>query len=242
MNDFYARHLALKGFGDREQSNLSDSTVMLVGCGGLGNLAAMYLCTAGIGKLIVNDFDTVDESNLQRQILFRRTDIGKNKAEVARDRLSDMNPDCSVTVIDKRLSQDELIDVSKNVDVILDCTDNFASRLSINKASQTNKIPLVSGAAIRFEGQLNVFDPNISDSPCYQCIHQGSDETLEDCAGNGILAPVTGVIASCMAVEALKLLTGIGESIVGRLQLYDARTASWREIRVKKDVECAGCN
>ncbi|MBT8142776.1 MAG: HesA/MoeB/ThiF family protein [Gammaproteobacteria bacterium] len=239
--NYYARHLSLKEFGESEQARIQSAKVLIVGCGGLGNLAAMYLTTAGVGKLCINDFDSVDESNLQRQILFRTSDIGHNKAAIAQQKLADMNPDCELTFIDKRLSLEALLELTQDTDLILDCTDNFASRLNINHASQKNNIALISGAAIRFEGQLSVFDPAVEDSPCYQCLHQNAEAGLEDCAGNGILAPVTGIIASSMAVEAIKHLSSIGQTLVGRLQLYDARHAHWREIKIRKDPDCACC-
>lgn len=242
MNPLYSRHYALADFADTQQNALAQAKVLIVGCGGLGNLVAMYLCTAGVGRLVINDFDTVDITNLQRQILFQAQDIAKNKSIVAKEKLSQLNPACQVECITQRLSAEELITATKDCDLIIDCSDNFATRLNINLAAIKNKVSLVSGAAIRYEGQLSVYSPQLNESPCYQCLHQEENETLEDCQGNGILAPVTGVIASSMATEAIKLITKIGQSQVGRLQLYDARYATWREVKITKDPNCKACS
>ena len=241
MNPLYTRHFALKEFDEQEQDFLKNSTVMIIGCGGLGNLCSMYLATAGIGKLIVNDFDNVDVTNLQRQILYSKADIGQNKAQVTKQKLLELNPECKVHVIAERLNIDELLNVSKGVDLIIDCTDNFASRININLVSLKNKIPLLSGAAIRFEGQVIFFNPNDELSPCYQCFNNNQDETIENCSGNGIFAPVTGVIAATMATECLKFLTKITAIEFGRLQLYDARASKWQIVKLSKEPECPAC-
>ena len=242
MNPLYSRHYSLKEFNAPEQQALQNASVLIVGCGGLGNLAAMYLTTAGIGRLVVNDFDTVDQTNLQRQLLFQGSDVGKNKALIAKEKLSQLNADCTLEAIVDRLNLNELIDLCKGFTAILDCSDNFGTRLNLNQVSVSNRIPLISGAAIRFEGQLSVFDPRDKSSPCYQCFHQDGNEDAEDCEGNGILAPVTGVIASSMAVECIKLITEIGENVLGRLQLYDAKHAQWRDLKLSKDPNCTVCS
>lgn len=241
MNPLYTRHFALKEFDQKQQDILASSTVGIIGCGGLGNLTTMYLTTAGIGKLIINDFDSVDITNLQRQILFKSTDIGKNKALIAKQHLKLINPETNIETIEHRLSPTELQTSFKNCSLIIDCSDNFATRYSVNEVSQKLKIPLLTGAAIRFQGQLSIFNPNIDDSPCYQCLYPDQDESIEDCEGNGILAPVTGVIASQLAVEAIKYLSQIGTTPVGRLLLYDAKNSNWREIKIAKRLDCPIC-
>lgn len=241
MKPYYSRHFSLDGFSAESQDSLENSRVLIVGCGGLGNLTAMYCCTAGIGQLLINDFDSVDESNLQRQLLFAHADIGKNKAQVACDKLSVLNPDCEITAQDQRLSKNELLEICKDITLIIDCTDNFATRYLLNEVSYENKTALLSGAAIRLQGQISLFNPNSDAYACYECLFPEHDESTEDCEGNGILAPVTGVIASSMAVEAIKFITGIGESLSGRLQLYDANNSEWREIKFRQKPDCPTC-
>jgi len=241
MNPLYTRHFSLDEFSATEQARLFKSSELIVGLGGLGHLAATYLSTAGVGRLLLNDFDKVDATNLQRQFLYTQNDIGVNKATSACTKLAQLNADVQLDVLDKRLSQDELVSFSKNIDLILDCSDNFGTRFSINRAAVHNHIPLVSGAAIRFEGQITTFKTD-ADLPCYQCLFEENGERAESCAGNGILAPVTGVIASAMAVEALKILTHIGSPLLGRLQLYNGKTSSWKEVQYTKDPNCEVCS
>ena len=241
MNPLYTRHFALKEFAEQEQALLNKSTVMIIGCGGLGNLSSMYLATAGIGNLIVIDFDKVDITNLQRQLLYQKDDIGKNKALVTKEKLLRLNSDCKVQAITERLNINDLIVACKNVDLLIDCTDNFASRLNINLAANTNKKPLLSGAAIRFEGQIVFFNPMDEHSPCYQCFNNNENESIENCSGNGVLAPVTGVIASTLAVESIKFLTKIKKIDFGVLQLYDARHSSWTKVKLNKESLCPVC-
>jgi len=240
MNPLYTRHFALDEFSAKEQEKLKQASVLIVGCGGLGHLTATYLTTAGVGQLYLNDFDTVDESNLQRQFLYTKEDIGLNKATCAAKKLSQLNLDVHYDIIEERLNESELNNLVEKVDLILDCSDNFGTRFTVNRVAVKQNKPLVSGAAIRFEGQITSFNANQA-NPCYQCLFQESQELAEDCAGNGIFAPVTGVIASAMSVEALKFLTDIGTPLIGQLQLYEAKLSQWRTVTYRKDVHCEVC-
>lgn len=237
----YSRHLALPEFGAPAQQKLGQASVLVVGLGGLGSPAALYLAAAGVGRLLLNDFDKVDRSNLQRQILYRESDVGAPKTRAATVALSGINPGPVLEQLDGRLDEAALAQVIGRCDLVLDGSDNFGTRFAVNKACVAAKKPLVSGAAIRYEGQLAVFDSRDAASPCYACLYQEMGEELEDCRRNGILAPVTGVIGGLMAVEALKLLTGVGQASTGRLMRYDALTADIRYSTVKKDPACPVC-
>jgi adenylyltransferase/sulfurtransferase len=237
----YARHLALAGFSDEAQARLASATALVVGAGGLGSPALLYLAAAGIGRLVVSDFDTVDVTNLQRQILFAEEDIGRGKAEAAARRLHALNPETRVTPVQERLLGDELGDAVASASLVLDCSDNFGTRFAINAACVAARVPLVSGAAIRYEGQLAVFRNDVDGAPCYRCLWEDEAEGLENCRGNGILGPVTGVIGSAMAVEALKLVTGCAPVADSRLMLYDAQEASWRTLSIERDPACPVC-
>jgi molybdopterin-synthase adenylyltransferase len=239
--DRYARHLALAGFGPAEQARLRDATALVIGAGGLGSPALLYLAAAGIGRITVSDFDTVDETNLQRQVLFTTEDIGRLKAEAAAARLNALNPDTGVEAVAERLVGDALAMAVARADVVLDCCDNFGTRFALNAACVAAGKPLVSGAAIRFEGQLAVFRSDLHGGPCYRCLWEEDAEGLEDCRGNGIFGPVTGVVGSMMAVEALKIASDCAPSADGRLMLYDAREGSWRSLRLERDPECPVC-
>ena len=240
--DRYARHLALAGFGAAEQARLRDATALVIGAGGLGSPALLYLAAAGIGRLAVSDFDTVDVTNLQRQVLFTTDDIGRPKSEAAGLRLAALNPDTQVEPIPARLTGDALAMTVARADVVLDCCDNFATRFALNAACVAAGKPLVSGAAIRFEGQLAVFRADRGGGPCYRCLWEEDAEGLEDCRGNGVLGPVTGVVGSMMAVEALKIASGCAPSADGKLMLYDAREGSWRSLRIERDPACPVCS
>jgi molybdopterin-synthase adenylyltransferase len=240
--DRYARHLALAGFGAVEQARMRAASALVIGAGGLGSPALLYLAAAGIGRLTVSDFDSVDVTNLQRQVLFATADIGRPKAEAAADRLAALNPDTEVVAVSARLSGDALAAAVADADVVLDCCDNFGTRFAVNAACVAARRPLVSGAAIRYEGQLAVFRADRDDAPCYRCLWEEEAEGLENCRGNGILGPVTGVIGSMMAVEALKIASGCAPSADGRLMLYDAREGSWRSLRLERDPACPVCS
>ena len=212
---------------------------MIVGAGGLGCPAALYLAAAGVGRLTLVDSDKVDLTNLQRQILYRADSVGAVKVDAARSALHSVNPDVTIVAVHKRLEDFSAV---AGADVILDCTDNFATRHAINRACVQHRKPLVSGAAIRFDAQLMVFDLRKPASACYACLFPEDAQVEEvQCATMGVFAPLTGVIGAMQAMEALKLVAGIGESLDGRLLILDARTAEWRTVRVKKDPACAVC-
>ncbi len=235
-----ARHIALPQVGEDGQARIESATVLLIGLGGIGCASASYLASSGIGQLLLCDFDTVDPTNLGRQTLYSPDDIGQLKAHRAVSRLAQMNPDVRLVEIPDRLSSGALQEALGQSDVVLDGCDNFATRFQINDACVKNSRPLVSGSAIRFEGQLAVFGPDYTQSPCYRCLYQESDESLDNCAGNGVLAPVPGVIGTLMAVEALKIAAGITVE-TGKLSLYDAIASEWRKVGIKKRQDCPVC-
>ena len=237
----YSRHLLLDEFGVSEQLALADSRVLVVGAGGLGCPMAMYLASAGVGHIIINDFDQVELSNLQRQVAHTQADIGKNKADSLCESLLAINPTITVTAIRDRLELRGLIDLISSVDLVLVGTDTFSSRYLINQACVQTRTPQISAAAIGFEGQLMVLDARQADSPCYQCLYP---HLLEEnsCAQSGVFAPLVGVMGTMQALQALKLLTNISEVGVGQLQLFDARTASWRTMVLAKDLDCDCCS
>lgn len=236
----YARHIALKQIGGTGQDAIGNSTALIIGLGGLGCPAASYLACAGIGQLLLCDFDTVDETNLGRQTLYGPQDAGQLKAVRAASRLASMNPDVRLTEIPDRLSNDALIEAVSMADIVLDCCDNFATRFQINDAAVASGKTLVSGAAIRLEGQLAVFGPDYKKSPCYRCLYEEADESLDSCAGNGVLGPVPGVIGTLMAVEALKAMTGLNVE-TGVLSIYDAATTDWSKVKIRRRRKCPGC-
>ncbi len=235
-----ARHIALPQIGEDGQAQIESATVLIIGLGGIGCASASYLACSGVGHLLLCDFDTVDATNLGRQTLYGPDDVGQLKAHRAASRLAAMNPDVRLTEIAERLSNDALQEAVSQADVILDGCDNFATRFQVNDACVTDNRPLVSGSAIRFEGQLAVFGPNYTDSPCYRCLYKESDESLDDCAGNGVLAPVPGVVGTMMAVEALKIIAGVPVES-GKLNLYDAVASEWRKVGIRKGKNCPGC-
>lgn len=237
----YSRHLALPDFGMAAQEKLSQATVLLVGLGGLGSPAALYLAAAGVGGLMLNDFDRVDASNLQRQILYGDSDVGKDKTEAAAVAVLALNPGCRVEKLEGRLDAVALAGAVARSDLVLDGSDNFGTRFAVNAACVAAKKPLVSGAALRYEGQLAVFDVRDAASPCYACLYEEGGEELENCRQNGVLAPLTGVIGSLMAVEAVKLLTGVGRPLTGQLLRYDAHSGETRHTSVRRDPSCAVC-
>ena len=237
-----ARHIALPQIGVEGQQRITSSTALLIGIGGIGCATASYLASSGVGHLILCDFDTVDETNLGRQILYGPADIGELKANRAVAKLAAMNPDVRLSGITDRLSDHALTEAVQQADVVLDGCDNFATRFQVNDACVQNNRCLISGAAIRFEGQVAVFGPDYSNSPCYRCLYQEADESLDNCAGNGVLAPVPGVIGTMMAVEAIKRIAGVSESESGKLNLYDALPGVWQQIEIKKRSDCPVCN
>jgi adenylyltransferase/sulfurtransferase len=235
-----ARHIALSQIGEEGQNKIESTTVLIIGLGGIGCASASYLASSGIGQLLLCDFDTVDVTNLGRQTLYGPEDVGQLKAHRAASRLAAMNPDVQLTEIPERLSDDALQEAVNQAAVVLDGCDNFSTRFQVNDACVTNNRSLVSGSAIRFEGQLAVFGPDYTTSPCYRCLYKESDESLDDCAGNGVFAPVPGVIGTMMAVEALKISAGVPVDS-GKLSLYDAVASEWSKIGIRKRKHCAGC-
>jgi adenylyltransferase/sulfurtransferase len=237
----YSRHILLPQIDFEGQQKLLDSHVMIVGLGGLGSPVAMYLAASGVGKLTLVDDDDVELSNLQRQVLFTEKDVGSAKVETARTRLTAMNEAVDIQTIRSRLSEKEMISVLSEVDVLVDCTDNFAARFLLNRASQATKTPLVSGAAIRFEGQVTVYDPRSGHHPCYRCLYEESGELEESCSESGILSPLLAMIGGVQAAETLKLIINVGDSLAGRLLILDALSMQWREIKMKSNPHCPVC-
>ena len=232
--------MALAQVGAQGQERIAAASALVVGVGGLGCAAATYLASAGVGDLSLVDFDTVDATNLGRQVLFGPGDIGTAKAAVAADKLAQQNPAIRIRAITDRLDDSALQSAVANTDVVLDCTDNFATRFQVSDACVESGRCLVSGSAIRFEGQLAVFGPDYTASPCYRCLYSEADESLLDCAGNGVFAPVPGVIGTMMAVEALKFLAGI-DSPRGMLSLYEGDSGRFHSVKIPRRPECPAC-
>lgn len=236
----YSRQIMLPTVGIEGQERLLGARILIMGLGGLGSPAAMYLAAAGVGTLVLVDFDRVDLTNLQRQIVHTTERIGELKVESARASLQALNPECRVEIIARQLDEAELKQQVAGVDLVLDGTDNFATRFAINKACHETGTPLVSGAAIRMEGQISVFTGEPG-GPCYHCLYPDQGEMDETCSANGVLAPLVGVIGSLQAVEAIKQLTGAGTTLHGRLLLLDALEMEWRTLRLTPDPACPVC-
>ena len=238
----YSRHILLPQIDVDGQERLLAARVLIVGAGGLGSPAALYLAAAGVGTLVLADSDTVDATNLQRQILHRESTLGQSKAKSGRQHLHELNPGCRVIPCLERLAGARLTEEVAAADVVLDCSDNFATRHAINRACVQHRTPLVSGAAIRFDGQIAVFDTRQSTAPCYHCLFPEAQDVEEiRCAVMGVFAPLTGIIGTMQAAEALKLLIGCGTPLTGRLLLLDALDMEWRSIRVPRDPACTVC-
>ncbi|WP_312481963.1 molybdopterin-synthase adenylyltransferase MoeB [Stutzerimonas nitrititolerans] len=237
----YSRQILLKQIDIDGQLKLKQSRVLIVGLGGLGSPVALYLAAAGVGELHLADFDTVDATNLHRQILHDTTSVGRTKVDSAIERLEALNPLVKVVPLRTALDAGSLGSAVAAVDLVLDCTDNFAIREAVNGACVAAGKPLVSGAAIRLEGQLSVFDPRVASSPCYHCLYGHGSEAELTCSEAGVAGPLVGLVGSLQALEALKLLAGFGEPLVGRLLLIDALTSRFRELKVKRDPACAVC-
>jgi len=223
------------------QQRLIDATVLIVGMGGLGCPAAMYLAAAGVGHLIIADDDVVEITNLQRQIAHSQARIGEAKVISAQQTLLGLNPDLKITALQKRLEGAALSEAVQAADLVVDACDNFSTRFAINRSCIEHGKPLVSGAAIRMEGQIAVFDSRIAESPCYQCLYSEGDDEDASCSQNGVMAPLVGIIGAVQAMEAIKLLCGIGKSLTGRLLLLDATSLEWREMRLPRDASCKAC-
>ncbi len=239
----YSRHILLREIDIEGQEKILAGHVLIVGAGGLGSPAAIYLASAGVGRLTICDGDEVDMTNLQRQILHRETRLGMNKAASAGIELAAVNPNCDVRAVEKRLGAEEFERFVAEADVVLDTSDNFATRHAVNRACVKAGKPLVSGAAIRFAGQISVFDPRQPSSPCYACfLPEETDTEEERCAAMGVLAPLTGTIGSMQATEALHLLVFGDSELTGRMLLYDGLSAEWQSVPVPKNPSCAICS
>lgn len=237
----YSRHILLPECGMEGQERLRQSRVLIIGLGGLGSAAALYLAAAGVGRLTLVDDDAVDLSNLQRQIIHRTADLGRLKVESACDNLLALNPLIAVVTIAKKLDDAELRDQVKQADVVVDASDNLSTRLAINAACINSRMPLVMGAAIRLEGQVLVWRPG-GEGACYRCLYRDAEMPTESCTQTGVLAPVVGIIGSIQALETLKILTGIGNTLDGRLLLLDAHTMEWRMMKTRRFQNCPVCH
>lgn len=241
----YSRHLLLPEIDYAGQEKLKSATVLIVGLGGLGSPVSMYLAAAGVGTLLLNDFDDVDLGNLQRQILYGTADVGSAKTDAARTALQRINPLVRIETFNEKLDAGALSRLAARADVIVDASDNFATRYAVNRAAlRANKF-LISGAAIRFKGQVTAFDPKNPASPCYSCLfreNEKTDSSQDTCARRGVFSPLVGIVASVQAAETIKLLTNIGKSLVGRLWQVDARDMTQRTSRLYRDPNCPECS
>ncbi|MDA1074094.1 MAG: molybdopterin-synthase adenylyltransferase MoeB [Proteobacteria bacterium] len=238
----FSRHIMLPEIDVAGQQKLLDATVMVIGLGGLGSPATMYLAAAGIGHLIICDHDHVDVTNLQRQIVHTETTVGELKTRSAASTLKGLNPNARITEINEKLTDQALLAQIRQADVVLDATDNFKSRYAINDACWRAGVPLVSGAAIRWEGQVAVFDPTVPDAPCYRCLHERGDDQALNCSENGVMGPLVGIIGTWQALEAIKLLTGVGETLTGFVLYIDSKHNDWRKLKLTRRENCPTCS
>jgi len=239
----YSRHILLDEIGIEGQTKILGAHALVIGAGGLGSPAALYLASAGVGRITLADGDTVDLTNLQRQILHTQDRLGQLKAVSGQSALAQINPEVTVVPISERLAGERLAELVDDADVVLDCCDNFATRHAVNRACVAHRVPLVSGAAIRFSGQLSVFDTRRENSPCYHCLFPDGEDVEETrCAIMGVFAPLTGIIGAMQAAEALKIISGAGEPAIGRLLLLDGLAMEWRSVKFSKDPACAVCS
>jgi molybdopterin/thiamine biosynthesis adenylyltransferase len=238
----YSRQMMLPEIDAEGQQRLADARVLIIGLGGLGSSSSVYLAAAGVGHLVLVDFDEVDISNLQRQIVHATKDIGRLKVDSAKEHLLELNPEIHVTKIDHKIENEELEEQVKLATVVVDCSDNFETRFAINDACVKHKIPLVSGAAIRFEAQVSVFDSRHEDSPCYRCLYGNEAEVEQTCTANGVISPLLGIVGSIQACEAMKIIMNIGESLEGRLLLLDVMHMEWHTAKLNKDPNCPVCS
>jgi adenylyltransferase/sulfurtransferase len=238
----YSRSIMLPEVDIAGQDAWCRARVLILGLGGLGGPAAAYLAAAGVSELVLVDDDRVELSNLQRQVIHSQEACGETKVASAAATLTAINPDVRITQVAERLQGDALQTWVEQVDLVLDCCDNFATRFAVNRACFASGTPLVSGAAIRFDGQISVYDPRQPDSPCYQCLYgRGGDDEAMTCSESGVFPPLVGVIGSMQAMEALKLLAGVGEPMTGRLLLLDGKRMQWRSLKLRPDPECPIC-
>jgi len=238
----YSRHILLNEIGVEGQQKLREASMLVIGAGGLGSPAAYYLASAGVARITLVDGDDVDLTNLQRQILHTTDRIGTPKAASGQLTLAAINPDVQVVAVTRRADEAALLQLVGEATVVLDCSDNFATRHALNRACVRHRRPLVSGAAIRFDGQVAVFDLRQAESPCYACLFPPGDGEDELCAVMGVFAPLTGIVGTTQAAEALKLAAGIGESLDGRLLMLDALSMQWHSVRVRRDPACPVCS
>jgi len=236
----YARQTTLPAIGAEGQARLGDSSVLIIGAGGLGTPASLYLAGSGVGQILINDFDSIDETNLPRQILYGDSDVGSFKAPVAAEKLMAANPNVDVVALDEKLTREVMAECVTSVDAVLDCSDSFTTRWLVNEVCMEADTPLISGAAIRWEGQVAVFMPG--GKPCYRCLYQEEDENLNDCAGQGIVAPVAGTVGTMMATEAIKVLLSVDSGLQGRLWVYDGLAGSSRTVGIPALPDCPTCS
>jgi molybdopterin/thiamine biosynthesis adenylyltransferase len=238
----YSRHILLDEIGIEGQERLLAASVLVIGAGGLGSPAALYLASAGVGRITLVDDDVVDLTNLQRQVMHTTARVGQPKADSGRDALLQINPGIEVLALRERVGEQRLGELVAGASVVLDCSDNFATRHAVNRACFAHGVPLVSGAVIRFDGQISVYDPRSAASPCYSCLFP-QDQNFEDvaCSTMGVFAPLVGVVGAMQAAEALKLIMGVGTSLAGRLLLLDGRAMDWTSIQVGRNPQCAVC-
>ncbi len=237
----YSRQIRLPQVGEEGQQKLLDGRVLIIGMGGLGAPTALYLAAAGIGHIVISDFDRVDESNLQRQIVHTEASVGESKASSARQRLLALNPRVRVDAVDYELDDEELDSAVRAADVVLDCTDNFTSRFTLNRVCLAHRTPLVSAAAIRWEAQLSTFDTRRDDSPCYRCLYPDTSVEGATCAAEGVMAPLVGIVGCIQAAEAIKLIIGNGEVLCGRLLLVDVLSMEFQSVKLKRNPDCPDC-
>ncbi len=239
----YSRHILLIEMGIEAQQRFAEAHILVIGAGGLGSPALLYLASAGIGHLMLADHDTVDLTNLQRQILHRNDRIGQRKVQSGKQTIEQLNPHIRVDCIELKLAGAQLLEQVKQASVVLDCSDNFATRHAVNKACFASGVPLVSGAGVRWDGQLSVFDPTNPNSPCYHCLFPESEDFADEhCATMGVFAPLTGVIGTLQAAQALQLIGGFGQPAIGRLIMFDSLTTRFSEMKIAKDLGCLVCS
>ena len=237
----YSKQIMLPQIDIEGQQKINDSKMLIIGMGGLGSPTALYLAATGVGHIVIADFDQVELSNLQRQIIHNTSDIGDDKVNSAKAKLLELNPNITVTVANEIMHSDNLASLIKDVDIVLDGTDNFESRFEINKACVECHKPLISAAVIRFEGQISVFKGYEVDQPCYQCLYSEEGNGHESCVENGVLAPVAGLVGTIQALQAIKVLLCLGEQLCGELLLIDGLDLSFRKVKIVKDPECPIC-
>jgi len=237
----YSRHMLLAQMGKEGQEKLLAARVLIVGMGGLGSPVAMYLAASGVGHLVLTDFDVVELSNLQRQIIHHTDDVGENKVASAKAAIHDLNPEVEVSAIPWVLQEDELAREVRAADVVIDACDNFESRFELNAACWRLETPLVSAAAMRMDGQVTVFDSRHPHSPCYRCLYSDESTEGEACSQVGVLAPLLGIVGSIQAAEAMKLIIGMGTPLVGRVLVLDVLDMEWRTLKLRKDPHCPVC-